>query len=556
MRDMFGSLRFFKVVLLLLFITPVFSQTVPTVIVRGTVVDDSTAIVLENADVFLSQTTLGSATDKYGRFEIRNVPFGSYELVASRVGYQMRSMRVVVTQPYTEDLKIALRPSLVAMSEVAVTAIVPADWKFQLERFKKSFFGESQLTKEVKLLNPEVLDFETGEDGSFTATARVPLEIENRSLGYHIRFILAQFKLGGIDKFRRNPETYQMRGFSQFSELSSHGPDDLLTWKKNREKAYEGSLRHFLSCLFRRKAIAAGFQFFRASRITTGETNIMRRRVIEDDILSSKSQQQLKSLRVKGVLEVEYTRAFPDPDYRFVEREGAHGQISLLELNRDSITIDSRGAIQDTSFPVMTYGYWAWLRVANMLPLDYEPNALTSFNNDFGVTAATAPSTCIVPLAIGNRWTIHTSVRSAEGRLISVQIENTQIQSDTIVDGERWFLMNNSGHNTICTNRSDGFYVLRSGVAMLRFKYPSDVGDRFRGIDGEMRVVSVDEHVSVPKGSFVCYQYKTTPIPGTSIYMCCSPGVGIVNIEVISRDRETLRLISTSSSELADLTLH
>jgi hypothetical protein len=534
----------------------VFPQAVPTAILTGTVFDDSTSAALDNANVFLNQTTLGSVTDERGRFEIRNVPLGSYELVASRLGYQMSSIGVLVTQSNPEPLKITLWPRSIEMNEVAVAATEPRDWKVQLEKFKTSFFGESELAREVKLLNPEVLDFESDEHGSFIASARAPLEIENRPLGYRIRFILVQFKVGGIDNSGRTPEIFQMRGFSQFTELKPNGSEDLQAWKKNREKSYEGSLRHFLSCVFRRRATAAGFQFYREPRVITSASNILRRRVIEDDILSGNAQQRERLLRFRGFLEVQYTRAIPDAHYNLLEMEGAHCQVSWLGLNRDSITIDSRGLIREPSFPVVTYGYWAWQRMANVLPLDYEPDAPASFSNDMSPTASPPTSSCIIPLAIGNRWTMHISDRNALGKVTSFRIETTEILSDTIVDGERWFLMNNSGHNSLCTNRPDGFYELRGRAKLLRFKYPANIGDRYQGADGETYVVSVDEHTSVPKGSFISYQYKVTRVAGLRTYVCCSPGVGIVNVEVIMINTETARYESTRSSELVDYTLH
>jgi len=545
-----------QLIFLAVCVTPVFSQAVPTATLTGTVVDDSTSIVLENANVFLSQTTLGSATDKQGQFEIRNVPPGSYELVVSRLGYQMRSMHVVVGPSNPEQLVVTLRPKLIEMNEVAIAATEPTDWKLQLEKFKKSFIGASEYAGEVKLLNPEVLDFESDEHGSFIASARAPLEIENQPLGYRIRFILVQFKVGRIDNSGRTPEILQMRGFSQFTELKANGSEDLQTWKKNRDNAYAGSLRHFLSCVFRRKATAAGFRFYREPRVMTGASNFLRRRVIEDDILFVNAQRHESVLRFKGLLEVEFTGAMPDPHYNLLEMEGFRGQVSWLGLNRDSITIDSRGLIREPFFPVVTYGYWAWLRVADALPLDYESNALASANDDMSSAASPTTSNSIIPLATGNRWTMNTSDRNAMGKLMSFQSEFTQILGDTIIGGERWFLMNNSGHTTLCTNRPDGFYELRGRAKLLRFKYPANVGDRYQGADGETTVVSVDEHISVPKGSFVCYQYRATHVAGLRTYVSCSPGVGIVSLEVIKMDTEKARYEAMRSSELVDHILH
>jgi hypothetical protein len=47
-------------------------------------------------------------------------------------------------------------------------------------------------------------------------------------------------------------------------------------------------------------------------------------------------------------------------------------QISWLALNYYSVAISERGDISEP-FPTKTYGYWSWRRVADMLPLDFEP---------------------------------------------------------------------------------------------------------------------------------------------------------------------------------------
>ena len=54
------------------------SQSIPRAQITGSVIDGSTGEPLHFANVFLSSTTLGDATDEEGHFEIENVPFGHY----------------------------------------------------------------------------------------------------------------------------------------------------------------------------------------------------------------------------------------------------------------------------------------------------------------------------------------------------------------------------------------------------------------------------------------------------------------------------------------------
>ena len=84
----------------------------------------------------------------------------------------------------------------------------------------------------------------------------------------------------------------------------------------------------------------------------------------------------------------------------------------------------------------------------------------------------------------------------------------TQILGGTTIAGERWFIMKHRLGNVICTNRLDGYYVLRSGAISIQLKYPANVGDSYQGPDGDMYVVSLNANLTVPKGSFECYSMR------------------------------------------------
>jgi hypothetical protein len=354
-------------------------QAVPRATITGTVVDDSTSTPLQNVDVFIAHTTLGSGTDQNGRFTIPNIPTGSYEIVASRVGYLFETRRMTVSDSGIKEISIRLKPSAVQVREVVVTALDDDQWRAQIRKFIPLFLGKSANASGCTILNPEVLDFESGEDGLFVATARAPLEIDNPSLGYHIRFILAQFRVGGLDarhavvrQFSRSQDMLVMEGFPQYTEMKPRGAEDTLKWRKNRQKAFLGSLRHFLSSLFKREANKNGFALFVEPLISQKEWEPLRRGVTEDDIVFDSPQPQERVLKFNRYLEIEYTRARLEPEYDLLEKAGTDNQVSWLTLNREAVTINSRGLISEW-FPTISYGYWAWQRMADALPLDYDP---------------------------------------------------------------------------------------------------------------------------------------------------------------------------------------
>ncbi len=99
---------------------PAYAQTGS---VAGTVVDAETGESLIGANVILQGTSVGSTTDLDGRYVIRNVESGRYDLVFSYVGYTAATVRnVVVSGGETTRIDLSLRPEAVGMDEVVVEA--------------------------------------------------------------------------------------------------------------------------------------------------------------------------------------------------------------------------------------------------------------------------------------------------------------------------------------------------------------------------------------------------------------------------------------------------
>ena len=354
-------------------------QSIPRVTISGTVYDDSTSVVLQNVNVFIARTTLGSTTDQHGRFEIKNVSLGSYEIIASRVGYALRTLRVGLTQSRTEEVEIRLRPRPIQLGEVVVTAAEPSEWKKQLENFITLFLGESQNAKECKILNPEVLDFSVGNKGEFEASARAPLDIDNLALGYHLQFYLTQFTVGrpGLASLwpSHDNQFLAYAGEPKFTELLAASPEERERWTANRLQAYKGSLRHFLASLFLKELAKEGFLIQLMPHAIgdfplPGEHAV--ETVTEDDILSDTPRSYEKTVHFIGTLRIRYIGKPIDPGNELMSWASLNRRDSRLQLNYEAITFNVRGLIWDW-FPTKTYGDWARSRMADALPLDYDP---------------------------------------------------------------------------------------------------------------------------------------------------------------------------------------
>ena len=364
-----GSIRpytegFLLLVLMLICCQPnTFAQGSQRATLAGRVIDDSTSAPLANVNIYIANSTLGANTNEDGIFEIRNIPLGNYDVVASRIGYMLSTFRASLREPRKREVEIRLKPTNVEMGEVVVSAPDPTEWKKDLSKFTELFLGTTPNARECRIVNPEVLDFKAEGEDIFMATARRPLEIENLAMGYHLTFYLKSFRMEG------DIMTYE--GLPKFVELTPPSPKVKQQWNENRMRAFRGSIRHFLMALFRRELNTAGYSIYHLDYLGVGNVASDRKLLVENEILFDSPTVTMKTLRFSGVLEVEYWREV-ESGYNLLQKPGTTGQVSWFTLNYLAVGINDRGFINE-AFPTKVYGYWSWKRVGDMLPLDFEP---------------------------------------------------------------------------------------------------------------------------------------------------------------------------------------
>ncbi|NIV72061.1 hypothetical protein GWN26_08310, partial [Candidatus Saccharibacteria bacterium] len=233
----------------------------------GIVLDAETGQPLEDVNVYIANSMLGAATDEKGRFVLLDVPLGTYELIVQMLGYEVQKARIRLTGPREEIYVFRLTPQIIPMPEVLVSARDQEQWRHNLEKFKELFIGTTRNASQCKLLNPYVLDFSITDEGIFKAVANQPLLIKNGALGYKLHIVLENFayrppKTGnyfvdypvggsGVKQIKERPSLLRYAGFPRFEALPPEYPGQEKVWKKNRQRAYRGSLRHFLRTLCR-----------------------------------------------------------------------------------------------------------------------------------------------------------------------------------------------------------------------------------------------------------------------------------------------------------------
>jgi hypothetical protein len=343
----------------------VHAQSSPQARLVGVVRDAETNAFLPGAHVFIAASMIGTTTDSTGRFDLREIPLGAHRLYVSMLGYEPAVLDTLLQSATTDTLAFELKPTVLSAGEVTVTAERDKDWYKRLQKFKRLFIGTSRRADECTLLNPEVLAFETRWWGRFKAFARAPLLIENRALGYRIRYHL--------DEFRASGGTVRWDGEPFFEPLTPADSAEAVAWATNRRKAYSGSMRHFLRALRSDRLREAGFTVYHhpneAFRSTSSRFRVRARRLIKPA-----AEDSVSTLNFFGRLEIIYRHE--QEDNRFLRWAGAYHrrasglQTSHLELNEHPVTVDASGEIVEP-YGATVYGHFAFERLADAVPREY-----------------------------------------------------------------------------------------------------------------------------------------------------------------------------------------
>lgn len=328
-------------------------------IIAGRVLDAQTQQPLRNVNVFLTNTMLGDATDREGRFEIDNVPFGMYELTVSSIGYHAQFRQVRVNNTIRKIENFAIQPRVLDGPEVTVTAMDPASRAKFMKIFERIFLGASHEELRCSLINPQAVKLSyTDSTQLLEAFAYEPLLVENRATGYRLHFLLDAFRCEMI----ASQLSFTFKGRAQFIELDPVNREEREVWRRNRLIAYHGSLRHFLTALATEHLSKSGFYMYRtaepAKKLTPFHTPKIK--TGPSDILFATESPRYRKLQFQDYLEVTYN----------LEGEP---QTSWLSLNDDYALLDTTGAIIEPFDPTNVRGVWAYESLTELLPRDFNP---------------------------------------------------------------------------------------------------------------------------------------------------------------------------------------
>ncbi len=355
----------FSVLNCLLFLFLFMGTTAAQNHIAGRVTDADSDTPLPYANVYLSNTTIGSSTGPDGFFEIPNIPPGPYDLVIQYVGYELYVKSVELSGRDSLNIDIRLTPNPVKGEEVVIEARDNKWWRDRVKDFTREFLGSTSYADDCEILNPEILEFVPAQEiDGYRAVTDSILVVDNRALGYRVYVNLVDFKWGQVYKH----PVYQLKMHTRFEKLEPSGQRQQKDWEENRRKAYEGSLTHFL------KLLATGnldnrfsFKMYPRDLFQSGREQFLT--VVNPDEAKLLGPEELRVEPYEG----EHTKKFYMTELLEVDyRSSVALKKSYLSIQGTYAVIDTLGNFYDWSV-LNVSGDWADSRVAGLLPANYQP---------------------------------------------------------------------------------------------------------------------------------------------------------------------------------------
>ncbi|OIR14231.1 hypothetical protein GALL_46930 [mine drainage metagenome] len=366
---------------------------------------------LAGINVFLSNTSIGAISDEKGEFIIQQIPQGKFELIASSLNYETH-VSIIQSAGKALSLTIQMKPSANILQEVVVESYDRNGWAKWGDYFKNNFIGAPSLSKDCKLLNPDILHFKlNSKTNTVRAFAHEKLIFENRALGYRISYLLIKFE------FDITNNSFKYVGYPLFENLVPLNLDEQKKWESARTATYHGSLMHFMRSLYSNQLLEEGFEVKAMKKITGEERTRVKklfkkmdepaRTLLNKDSLEYYNKVSKLSFTDDTVIlskllprdsivfpvdeSIEPGAVFFEFDdilhitYLHKKEPAAYTRLLLKRPDRDFISSDLslpnkkgvsvfRNGNYFYGENIFTDGFWAWSeKLATMLPSDYWP---------------------------------------------------------------------------------------------------------------------------------------------------------------------------------------
>jgi hypothetical protein len=345
--------------LLLLFPGYLFSNNHQAISIQGVVTDRETGKPIPAAHVYISETTIGTTTEKNGEFELSTNLTGHVTVVFSFIGYQTNTYKLNLdSEQSSHIIKIELIPMRVELNQVEVIGS-NREWQQNFEVFKRHFIGTSRYAERTVIENPWVLDFERDNNGNLRANAAEPVIITNYALGYRIHIDLIDFNWG------RSGYTGRYTFYSLFEELEPVNTAQQREWNQIRERVFTGSSKHFFISLYHDQLSVKRFETVLPDthtrvQIERPDEFELSQYLLRNPLVRLRISTNWKAYKLSGPVDILYGRRSSFQDDRARSRLVPQSSSGIFIISENGELFDPKSLRLD--------GEWSGERMANLLP--------------------------------------------------------------------------------------------------------------------------------------------------------------------------------------------
>ncbi|KQS42077.1 carboxypeptidase-like regulatory domain-containing protein [Pedobacter sp. Leaf194] len=381
------------------------------------VVKDKKGESLPGAGVYVSGYKVATVADNNGNFKLNLKP-GNYDILVQLIGYKALNQNIIISDKSLAT-NFTLQEDALQLNEVTVKP--DPNREGYIRMFTDFFIGTTPNALQCKLINPNVLIIDySNDDSKLTVKTNQFLIIENKALGYRIKYQLNNFE------FDNKTRIIYYEGYPYYEDLKG-GKGQMKRWAAKREVAYNGSTQHFFNSLYKGTSMKEGFVInklikqldktrpsdsvitskikqFRSLalgssnklNITLGgsdslsywlkqknkpkEISFLSTKEVLPDTLVKKYNESIKGMNFTDILYVIYNKEREAPTYAnqigmSISRpmDMPDYQVSLINLLVAPVYFYENGGTYNPR-SMLYQGYWSWEKIADSVPLDYVPN--------------------------------------------------------------------------------------------------------------------------------------------------------------------------------------
>ncbi|EDM44744.1 hypothetical protein SCB49_14270 [unidentified eubacterium SCB49] len=301
---------------------------------------DSTSI--SGASVYFDGTSIGVISNEKGAFKIPYTENNSL-LVISYLGCEPLVINTNEPAYKKKSLYIYLDDKLEALDAVQLE-VDPWSRIKKLKLFRTHFIGKYPTWKYCKIMNEDDVNLKYIPSSQvLVASAKNPIVVKNKKLGYEITYNLIDFEVS----FKKSPGGILYASSTYYEGTSFFKPLKKRTSKKviaNREKSFLGSTLHFYRSIYQRKLDENHFKIFHKRFLVDTYKYFS---IIDDDNMKNVT---LHAEEIDILYKDEHHSSFKAKRNFYIDQYGNH-------FPPDAVTVG---------------GVMSQIRLAETLPLDYK----------------------------------------------------------------------------------------------------------------------------------------------------------------------------------------